>query len=207
MTVLDLCAYVGLAAVATASTNMLVGLLIALRYSPVRLWPHRRLNIFRLHNWTAYLVLVLIIVHPMVLVLNRSPHFGLGDLLFPTSSPVQPKMNTVGAISLYALLVVILTSLLRRYMRRPAWRKLHYLVFPAAVLMFIHSVFTDPELSTGKPDLLDGGKVMVEVCLAISLVAWILRLRLRGKGLRPVQQELGNQAVTRNSRKSEPARA
>jgi predicted ferric reductase len=67
MTVLDLCAYVGLAAVATASTNMLVGLLIALRYSPVRLWPQRRLNIFRLHNWTAYLVLVLIIVHPMVL--------------------------------------------------------------------------------------------------------------------------------------------
>jgi len=115
-------------------------------------------------------------------------------------------MNTVGAISLYALLVVIFTSLLRRYMRRPVWRKLHYLVFPAAVLMFIHSVFTDPELSTGKPDLLDGGKVFVEVCLAISIGAWILRLRLRGRGLRPMQQELGYEAVIRNSRKSAHAR-
>jgi hypothetical protein len=50
MTILDLCAYLGLAAVGTATANMVLGLLIALRYSPVRLWPHRRLNIFRLHN-------------------------------------------------------------------------------------------------------------------------------------------------------------
>ena len=39
MTVLDLCAYLGLAAVGTATANMVLGLLIALRYSPVRLWP------------------------------------------------------------------------------------------------------------------------------------------------------------------------
>jgi predicted ferric reductase len=195
MTVLDLCAYVGLTAVGTACANMLLGLLIALRYSPVRLWPHRRLNVFRLHNGTAYLVLVLIALHPIVLLFNHSPRFGLGDILVPTSSRLQPKMNTLGAVSLYVLLVVIFTSLLRRYMRRPLWRKLHYLVFPAAVLMFSHSVFTDPELSSGRPDLLDGGKIFVEVCFAISAAAWMLRFRLRGSGLRPLPQELLYQPV------------
>jgi DMSO/TMAO reductase YedYZ heme-binding membrane subunit len=65
------------------------------------------------------------------------------------------------------------------------WRKLHYLVFPAFVLMFIHSVFTDPALSNGKVDLLDGGKVFVEICSAISLAAWMYRIRLRGRGFRP----------------------
>jgi hypothetical protein len=59
MTILDLCAYLGLAAVGATCVNMLVGLLIALRYSPVRLWPNRRMNIFGFHNWTAYVVLVL----------------------------------------------------------------------------------------------------------------------------------------------------
>jgi hypothetical protein len=38
--------------------------------------------------------------------------------------------------------------------------------------MFIHSVFTDPLLSHGKVDLLDGGKVFVEICCAISLATW-----------------------------------
>jgi hypothetical protein len=46
-------------------------------------------------------------------------------------------------------------------------------------------VFTDPVLSGGKVDLLDGGKVFVELCCAISLAAWTIRIRLRGRGFRP----------------------
>lgn len=185
MTILDVCAYLGLAAVGTATVNMVLGLLIALRYSPIRLWPHRHLNVFRLHNWTAYLVLLLLVLHPAVLLLRGSTHFGLADVLLPIQSPVQPKLNTVGAASLYVLLAVILTSLFRLRMARPLWRKLHYLVFPGFVLMFIHSLLTDPSLSTGKADLLDGGKVFIEICCAISLVTWAVRIRLRGRGFRP----------------------
>jgi predicted ferric reductase len=185
MTILDVCAYIGLAAVGTATVNMLLGLLIALRYSPVRLWPHRRINIFRLHNWTAYLVLLLIVLHPAVLLLRRSTHFGLADVLLPIQSPVQPKLNTVGAASFYVLLIVIFTSVFRLRMARPLWRKLHYLVFPAFALMFIHSVFTDPALSNGKVDFLDGGKMFVEICSGISIATWANRIRLRGRGFRP----------------------
>jgi DMSO/TMAO reductase YedYZ heme-binding membrane subunit len=105
-------------------------------------------------------------------------------VLFPISSPVQPTLNSVGAVSFYVLLVVILTSFFRLRMARPLWRKLHYLVFPAFSLMFIHSLFTDAALSTGKVDLLDGGKLFVEICCAISLAAWTMRVRLRGRGFR-----------------------
>jgi len=185
MTILDVCAYLGLAAVGTATANMLLGLLIALRYSPVRLWPHRHINIFRLHNWTAYLVLLLIVLHPAALLLRGSTHFGLSDVLLPIHSPVQPNLNTVGAASLYLLLIVIVTSILRLRMARPLWKKLHYLVFPAFILMFVHSVFTDPALSNGTVDLLDGGKVFVEICCAISLATWAIRIRMRGRGFRP----------------------
>ena len=147
--------------------------------------PHRHLNIFRLHNLTAYFVLLLIVLHPAVLLVRGSTHFGLADVLVPIQSPVQPKLNTVGAAAFYVLLIVIVTSLFRLRMARPLWRKLHYLVFPAFVLMFIHSVFTDPALSNGKVDLLDGGKVFVELCCAISLATWAIRIHLRGRGFRP----------------------
>jgi predicted ferric reductase len=185
MTILEVCAYLGLAAVGAATVNMVLGLLIALRYSPLRLWPHRHINIFRLHNWTAYLVLLLIILHPAVLLLRGSTHFGWRDVLLPTRSPVQPTLNTVGAAALYGLLIVIVTSFFRLRIARPLWKKLHFLVFPAFVLMFIHAMFTDTLLSTGKVDLLDGGKVFVEICSAIALSTWAVRVRLRGRGFRP----------------------
>src|ERR1700681_362601 len=184
MTILDLCAYLGLAGVGMATLNMVLGLLIALRYSPVRLWPHRRLNIFRLHNWTAYFVLLLIVLHPAVLLIGGSTHFGLADVLLPIQSPVQPKLNTVGAAAFYVLVIVIVTSLFRLRMARPVWRKLHCMVFPAFILMFIHSVFTDPALSNGDVNFLDGGKGFVEICCAISRATWAVRIRLRGPGFR-----------------------
>jgi DMSO/TMAO reductase YedYZ heme-binding membrane subunit len=89
-----------------------------------------------------------------------------------------------GAAALYLLVLVFVTSLLRARMGRPLWRKLHYLVFPAAVLLFLHSILTDPELKDGHPDLLDGGKVFLEIAALVCLLAIALRLRLRGNGLR-----------------------
>jgi DMSO/TMAO reductase YedYZ heme-binding membrane subunit len=130
-------------------------------------------------------VLLLIVLHPAVLLLKGSTHFGFVEVLFPIHSPVQPTLNSVGAASLYVLLIVIVTSFFRLRMARPLWRKLHYLVFPGFILMFIHSLVTDTALTTGKVDLLDGGKLFVEICCAISLAAWIMRIRLRGRGFRP----------------------
>ena len=185
MTLLDLCSYLGLAAVGTATVNMALGLLIALRYSPVRLWHHRRLNLFWMHRWTAYSVLLLIVLHPSVLLLLRnSTHFGVRDVLLPIWSPVQPTINTLGAISLYGLLIVIVTSLFRLRMARPLWKKLHLLVFPAFVFMFIHSVFSDPELSGNKVDMLDGGKLFIYICGLIALLTSAVRLRMRRHGFR-----------------------
>jgi predicted ferric reductase len=185
MTLLDLCAYLGLAAVGTATVNMILGLLIALRYSPVRLWPHRRVNLFWLHRWTAYFVLLLIVLHPSVLLLRNSTHFGIRDVLLPTWSPVQPTINTLGAVSLYGLLIVIVTSLFRLRMARALWKKLHLLVFPAFVFMFIHSVYSDPQLSGNKVDLLDGGKLFIYLCGVIALLTSAVRLRMRRQGFRP----------------------
>ncbi|MFC5864874.1 ferric reductase-like transmembrane domain-containing protein [Acidicapsa dinghuensis] len=185
MTLLDLCAYLGLAATGAAGINLLLGLLISLRYSPVRYWPHRQINLFALHQWTAYATVVLLLSHPAVLLFLDKPHFRLFDILLPIQSPLQPWINVAGAGAMYLLLLVFITSLLRSRIGRPLWRKLHYLVFPAAILLFIHSILTDPDLKDGHPDLLDGGKVFVEILILVCFAAIVIRVRMRGKGLRP----------------------
>jgi predicted ferric reductase len=184
MTLLDLCSYLGLGAVGAATINLLLGMLMSLRYSPVRHWPHRHFNVFALHQWTAYAAVALTLTHPIVLLFINSPHFGIIDILFPIHSPLQPKLNLAGAGALYLLVLVLVSSLLRTRIGRPLWRNLHYLVFPAAVLFFLHSILTDPLLKDGNPDLLDGGKVFVEACTLVSFAATAVRYRMRGKGFR-----------------------
>ena len=185
MSLLDLCSYLGLGAVGAVVINLFIGLLLSMRYSPVRFWPHRHINLFALHRWTAYVVIVLVLAHPTVLLFLRTPHFGLVDVLWPLHSYLQPTLNTIGAIALYLLVLVLITSLLRTRIGRPLWRRLHYLVFPTAVLLFIHSIYTDPNLKDGHPDLLDGGKVFLEIAALLTVAAVSMRVWLRGRGLRP----------------------
>jgi len=109
MTVLDASADLALAAVFLLTFNAGLGLLMAARYSPYRQWPHRRINIFLFHRWTAYLALTTVLMHPAVLLLLRSPKFRVMDLLLPVHSPSQPTVNTIGAMSLYLVLTVLLT--------------------------------------------------------------------------------------------------
>ncbi len=187
MTLLDVCSYLGLGAVGAVTLNLLLGVLLALRYSPVRRWPHRRMNLFALHRWTAYVALTFTLTHPLVLLFLRAPRFRLFDIVLPVESPLQPKLNVAGAGALYLLAVVLGSSLLRNRIGRPVWRRLHYLAFPAAVLLFLHSFLTDPLLKDGRPDLLDGGKVFVEMAFLLSLFAALARYRLRGRGLRPAR--------------------
>src|ERR1700684_3907824 len=123
MTALDLSADVGLVAVFLATANICLGLLIAVRYSPRRLWPHRRINIFALHNWTAYVLMASVLTHPILLLFSTKPRWRLLDLALPVWSPVQPIENTVGAVGAYLLVVVLVTSYFRLWLRPPPRRE------------------------------------------------------------------------------------
>jgi len=177
ITVLDLSAYVGLTAVGAVTVNMLLGTLMAFRYSPVRQWPHRRLNYFRLHNISGYLALSLAILHPIILLFDKTAKFRLIDLFYPMHSPSQPLENTIGALALYVVVIVVVTSYLRVRLGRRLWKSFHFTVYIAAAALFWHSLFTDPALKNSPVDWLDGGKLFVEACLVIIIVIGALRWR------------------------------
>lgn len=188
LTVLDLSAYTGLAAVAAITLNMLLGSLMAFRYSPYRSWPHRRFNYFRLHNWTGYLALAIAILHPAILLFNKTPAFRLLDLVYPVHSPSQPLDNTIGAIALYLLAFVAVTSYMRIRLGRHLWKSFHFSIYFAAAALFWHSLFTDPEVKNAPVNWSDGGKLFIESCLLLIAIISLLRLRhARKKVLRARQ--------------------
>ncbi len=181
ITVLDLSAYVGLAAVGAITLNMLLGLLMAFRYSPHRSWPHHRFNYFRFHNWTGYMALAVSILHPVILLFNKDPHFRIRDLVYPVRSPSQPLDNTIGAIALYLLAFAVVTSYLRIRLGRHLWKAFHFSIYLAAAALFWHSLFTDPGLKNAPVDWSDGGKLFVQSCLFFIAASSLLRLRFARK--------------------------
>src|SRR5437868_12421744 len=83
MTSVDLSNYAGLFAAILLTVNILLGLVLSARYNTVRQWPHRRLPIFDIHNWTAYIALGLIFFHPIVLLFSSSAGFVPLDIVWP----------------------------------------------------------------------------------------------------------------------------
>lgn len=177
ISVLDLSAYVGLTAVGAITLNMFLGTLMAFRYSPVRQWPHRHFNYFRLHSVSGYIALSLAILHPIILLFNKSTKFRLLDLLYPIHSPSQPLENTIGAIALYIVAIVVATSYLRIRLGRRLWKSFHFSIYVAAAALFWHSLFTDPALKNSPIDYLDGGKLFVESCLITIVILAAARYR------------------------------
>jgi methionine sulfoxide reductase heme-binding subunit len=180
---LEISSTIGLIAAIVTTVNICLGLLIAVRYDPQTDWPRIRLNIFAIHNSSAYLGLALVVAHPLLLLAVRQPRWTIMQIALPAWSPVQPAINSVGALGLYLLIVVIVSSYFRRHLGFRRWKALHYLVYAAAACIFIHGILANPTLSANAVDPLDGEKLVVEGCLLVVIVAsisaWRVRVRRR----------------------------
>ena len=177
MTAIDLSSYFGLVAMSLLTLNILIGLVMSVKYNPVRNWPHRRINTFKLHNWTAYVALTIAAIHPTIILFSSTAKFSLVDIVFPVNAPKQPLINVLGALALYSLAFVVLTSYFRRELGRKTWKTLHFTAYGTAALFFVHGIFTDPKLKDAPIDYLDGEKVYVELCMLVVLIAVALRVR------------------------------
>lgn len=177
----DVSSVVGLIAIGALTGNILMGLLIASGYNPQRQWPRRRIKIFTLHNWTGYTALALVILHPAIMLFSSTYTFRVVDILWPLNSPQQPAINTLGAIALYLVTFVVVTSYFRHVFGFHRWKQLHYTTYAAACVFFVHGILSDPLLQNRPVDWIDAEKVYVEGCAVAVAVATAMRIRARRK--------------------------
>lgn len=175
MTAIDLSGNLGEIAVALLTINILLGLLISVRYDPLRSWPRQRIDVFQLHNWTGYIALAACVLHPLPLFDSARMPFSWAQIAWPIHAPSQPIDNLIGAVGLYMIALVVVTSYFRVALGRKNWKLIHYLSYIAAVLFFYHSLVLDPELQGRAVDWLDAEKVFVEVCLLLVVIASLAR--------------------------------
>jgi DMSO/TMAO reductase YedYZ heme-binding membrane subunit len=181
MTAVEVSGTIALGAIGLLTLNLLLGLLLSVGYNPARQWPKRRVKLFTLHNWTAYVAFAAIVMHAGALLFSRDPVFRLFDVLVPIESPVQPLSNNLGALGFYLVTIVVLTSLkpVRTALGRHWWKIVHFTTYAAAVVFFTHGIIADPLLQNRPVDFIDAEKVYVEGCAAAVMAATIWRVKHR----------------------------
>ena len=179
MSAVDLSGTIALVAVGLLTVNLLFGLLLSVGYNPVRQWPRRRFKLFKFRNWTGYIALTAAALHAAILLFSSSPRFRVMDVLLPFWSPAQPKSNTLGAIALYLVAVVVITSYYRSALGRHRWKTIHYTTYAAAAVFFVHGAIADPALEGRAVDFLDGEKLYVEACAVVVAVVTAWRIHHR----------------------------
>ncbi len=139
----------GLASYASLSIALVSG--IALR-TAVLDWLGSNRAVRALHEYSTVLWIPLAALHLLSLLLDNTARLGLLDLIVPFHSSYGTLAIGLGALSVDLLLVVTVTSFLKRRMGKELWLWVHRLSYVAFALVFLHAVlsgtdFSDPAVS------------------------------------------------------------
>jgi methionine sulfoxide reductase heme-binding subunit len=196
---LDLSSTLGLIASAVLTFNLLLGILLSTAYRRSPVWKGlpawaKKVSVDDLHNWTAYVALVIALAHPLLLLPDKALHYRKIDILFPAFVQHQPFWTVLGSLAFYAVVVVIVTTqkVVKKRLGFRAWKNIHLISYGTALLFVVHGLVMDPELKDRPIDWLDAEKLVSEICGVVLIVAAVIRLRWH---FRHRQQDKGDGSV------------
>lgn len=155
---------------ALLSLSVIWGLLLSARLLNRRTTPGWALDLHRFLGGSAVVMLAL---HLGGLVADNWVHFGWSEILVPMTSKYRPGAVAWGVASMYLLVAVEVTSLLRQRLPRKVWRATHYLSFP----LFAASTFHG--LRSGKDAHLRAYELAVATIVVAVMVLLLVRVLSR----------------------------
>jgi sulfoxide reductase heme-binding subunit YedZ len=125
-----------------------------------------------IHQFLAVLVAALIGLHLLSLFLDPLIPFSLLNFALPIAEPYRPFAVDLGVFSLYGLVVVLLSSWLRRYIKHASWRALHYTSFAIFLLVTLHGVLAGSDSGQSWMILVYLGASAAVVVMTLVRVLW-----------------------------------
>jgi methionine sulfoxide reductase heme-binding subunit len=127
----------GIVSLLLSTAVVCLGLLTALRFER-REWP--RFLTVELHRSIALVSVIFVAIHVVTAVLDPFTELGVFAALIPLASSYRPLDVAFGVISVYLVLAVLLTSLIRDRLSQRTWRAVHWLAYAAWPMAVSHSV-------------------------------------------------------------------
>ena len=134
-------------------------------------------KMFKYHRIVSLTGAALFLLHPIPMLFAPSTTGGLTVYheLIPFIAPKQAFTISLGIIAFWILLIVSITSILIKYMRRDWWRAIHYGTYIVIFLGLVHGLLISGEFKEG--EIFDFGEpekilLLVLSALALTLPVW-----------------------------------
>jgi len=181
METIELSGIIGMIAMVVLTKNMIMGMMLSTQYRKSEYFKkipekYKLIKIIDLHNYTAYIALVLVLTHIILIPLDPSSKFSFIHIITPWNAPHQPYAVLLGTISLFAILLVILTTqkVIKKKLGYKTWKNIHLISYLTSVLFVIHGLLMDPLLKDRPVDWIDPEKMLAELCgLAIIITTYL----------------------------------
>ncbi|MHB8241524.1 MAG: ferric reductase-like transmembrane domain-containing protein [Solirubrobacteraceae bacterium] len=127
----------GIVALVLVTASVLIGLLMA---SGLLKRPGLKRSLVSFHEHTALVALVLIAVHGITLLGDRTLNPGPVGILLPFAMSYRPSYTALGILSGYLLAALGLTFYVRKRIGGKRWRQMHRATVVAYVLGVAHAI-------------------------------------------------------------------
>ena len=159
----------GLTAFAAISLSIVSG--EALRTSVLDFLATNR-ALRRLHDFTTALWLPLVAAHVLTLVLDRTARITVRDVVVPFQVAYAPWQIGLGTVALDVLIVVVVTSWLRRHMSNQLWQWIHRTSYVAFVAIFFHAVSAGTDFDVPLVSALAWSTAAALAILGLARILW-----------------------------------
>jgi len=131
----------------------------------------RNRALIELHSFLSWFWLPLVAVHVVALLLDGTARIGALDLVVPFRVGYARAAVGLGTIGLLLLLLVGVTSALRRRMSPRVWRAVHRLSYPMFGVFLLHAQMAGSDFSRAWVSLLGWATVGALAMLAVPRLA------------------------------------
>ncbi|MGZ5299644.1 MAG: hypothetical protein ACXWDU_08205 [Actinomycetota bacterium] len=99
------------------------------------------------HGVVASAGLALLLIHLGGLLVDRFMPFGLLDLVIPMRAGYRTVAVSFGVLAMYAMVLILVTSWIRKRLGTKVWRAIHLAAIPTFTLALAHGVFAGSDSS------------------------------------------------------------
>lgn len=108
-----------------------------------------RLRSLNFHCWISLQALIFVLIHGLSLLFDKVIPFGWSDVFVPFHSNYEPLLVALGTISLYIMIILIISSYARKYISQKLWRTIHFLNVALYIFSIIHALYLGTDLRSG----------------------------------------------------------
>jgi len=127
----------------------------------------RNRAVLGLHSFLSWFWVPLVAVHVVALLLDGTARLHLIDLVVPFRAPYGQVGIGLGTIGLLLLVLVGVTSTMRRRMSPAVWRWIHRLSYPMFALFLVHAQLAGTDFSRSWISLIGWATLGALVMLAL----------------------------------------